>query len=200
MPVTRGFWHFSRGCQAKPLFSTILLWRGTTQDMFFLIMSIKVSISIQLTCINQRFLLPQWIVYHLALSIGFSLNASPSPTYLFSECLSISIGRSQPPMLMEMVHALHLVQPDDNWLVEVGKKTKIIDPKVGGWRKLLGGPGAPGWQRNDGYYDIYRPNPKTAFWMIHVKDSRSYHWAKFGLWVSWIMKYIVKIDHVYIYI
>lgn len=74
-----------------------------------------------------------------------------------------------------------------------------------GLKEIIQETGAPGWQRNDGYYP--RPNPKTAFWMIHVKDSRYYHWAKFGLLISWIMKYIyiyniyiytVKIDHVHI--
>ena len=27
---------------------------------------------------------------------------------------------------------------------------------------------------------------RMVFWMIHVKDSRSYQWAKFGLWTSWV--------------
>ena len=84
---------------------------GTSQDMFFESLC-QIKIYFDSTNLYKLVFIFTPVIFLITCPGPRSLFCSTFPC--FKTC-----GRSQPPMLMEMVHALHLAQPDDDWLVEV---------------------------------------------------------------------------------
>jgi len=70
------------------------------------------------------------------------------------------LDRSQPPMLMEMVNALHLAQPDDHWLVEV---LPVLEEEYRFWMNESLGHFLPSLELNVFSSSAAQPRPESYF-------------------------------------